>query len=143
MNERFRIMEFCICTFDKTNEFYRPNINDYPRRLCVIDNDNGLVIDIEHGLKYDYIETINGKYAINNSLSKVESGKRSAIFPIVAFNVDNRTMSKALKIVERLKKNETFLDGNDVLNNEEYLKKVIKDEQSFQKKLSRFFKKGK
>ena len=136
MNERFQIAELHICTFSFENNFISPDLENYPRRICVIDKQNKIVIDINHKLKYDYIETISGLYFINESMKKIKDGRRSAIFPSTIFLddiKDKKILESAKKIIEGLKSEKQYTDGNEFLNNEQYLKKVKEEKNDKQK----------
>lgn len=137
MKERFSINEIHICTFERINNLFKPNLNEYPLRFCVVDKSNGIVIDIEHELKYDYVETVSGLYFINESMKKIRDNKRAAIFPMTLIDIDEDIRKRANNIINRLKSGEEFKDGNDVLGNEEYLNIVAKEKNGTQKQLQK------
>ena len=129
MEDGFFITEMYICTFSKVGELLKPNINEYPMRFCVLDDVNKIAIDIESGLKYDYVETMSMLYFINNSYLKIKDNKRVAIFPIKLIDIEPDMETKAHKIIKKLKNGVEFDDGNEVLDNESYLKSVTKKQK--------------
>ena len=130
MNDRFLITGIYICPVDRVGiGFFKPNLN-YPVRYCVIDNKTKIAIDIKTKLKYDYILTVNHKDFIDNSNKKIEPNKRVAIFPNFTFEYDNYDLEEVKRIIERLKNNERFADGNDALNNEQYLEYIKREENA-------------
>ncbi|MBQ9072112.1 MAG: hypothetical protein IJY25_03035 [Bacilli bacterium] len=145
MKERYDVQEVHICPFEFEKTGIRPELEKYPRRLCVFDNERKKVIDINNKLEYDYIETISGLYLINSSIEKIKESKRVAIFPTVTFlsDLDSKTLSKAQAIIKYLESGKKYPDGNTALNNEQYLEKVKEEEKSLKQKLSKVKKIGK
>lgn len=129
MKDKYTINEINICTF-RFNKQGRisPNLNEYPQaRLCVIDTENKIAIDVIHRLKYDYIETLSRLYFMNEASKKIKENKRAAIFPYSLIHIDRSDMKKAKKIINELENGYSFCDGNEVYNNEEYLELLEKE----------------
>ena len=131
MDKKYRVTEVNICTFEHiNNKCVRPRLNDYPHaRLCVIDKQKNIAIDIYHELKYDFLETLNMTYFINGSMSKIRENKRAAIQPIITIDLTDDEVKKASMIIKKLEDGYNFIDGNDVLSNEQYLELVEKEFQ--------------
>ena len=129
MEDGFFITEMYICTFSKVGELLKPNINEYPMRFCVLDDVSKIAIDIESGLKYDYVETMSMLYFINNSYLKIKDNKRVAVFPTKLIDIEPNIKNEAHKIIAKLKNGVEFNDGNEVLDNENYLKSVTKKQK--------------
>ena len=57
MKNKYAINKVNICVFEFSGDsFVRPCLDKYPDlRLCVIDNEENIAIDVEHKLKYDYL----------------------------------------------------------------------------------------
>ena len=121
---RYTLEQVYICTFSMNGEKYiQPNLNEYPNlRLCVIDNEDSIAIDINHELKYDYLKIQSMLYFLNDASKKIRIGKRAAIPSSVSYEYDEDKIKKANKIVKKLQKGYVFKDGNEVLGNEEYIK---------------------
>ena len=128
MENRYDTFEFYICTFKIKENGVVPNITDYPyRRLCVVDNKRKKVIDIEHELEYDYIETMSQLYFINESSKKIKENKRAAIFPVIVLSLKLDQRKKVSSIINKIENGYQFPDGNDVLSNQEYLNSFKKE----------------
>lgn len=138
MKKRFFIAEMYICTFDFEDEFIKPSYG--PTRTCVIDDEKGIVIDIEHNLKYDYIKTMNGTFISSDSIRKLKEGKRAAIIPIDPIDIPSDKRILAYDIIKKLESGEEFKDGNEVLSNDEYLAS-LKDKSIKSKTFSKVIKK--
>ena len=135
INERFRITEMYICPFEKENNILIPDLS-YPMRICVIDKEKKIAVDIEHHLSYDYIETINGIYFNVESQNRIELGKRVAIFPTVLFGIDESLLKKCKSIILDLKNDKEFKNGNLVCDNDTYLMFIDMDKNKQKKKSS-------
>ena len=95
----------------------------YPPRLCVVDYENGIAIDVETNLKYDYIESSSRLY-MGSIIDKIKNDRRVAVLTSqVLFNKDN-CYKKALKIIKQLELGQQFEDGNLIFSNEQYLEYV-------------------
>ena len=122
-NDRFSINEMFVCTFRKAEDnAYFAQIGKYPTRWCVVDMEQGIVIDIKMGLKYEYIETTSYLNFLNNSYKKIKGDKRAAYKPMQSIYIDPEIYAKGKEIIEKLKNGYEFVDGNDLYSNEEYLK---------------------
>lgn len=130
-NEKYTVTHVNICPLNICEYGVKPNLNEYPEtRLCVIDNENLIAVDVEHELKYEFIETMSGLYLINRTSKDLNSGKRYAIFPYVVFGIGRENLNKADKIIEKLENGFNFPDGNEELSNEKYLAVLSKKEEN-------------
>lgn len=133
MQKRFRIAETLICSFIlKENGIVEPD-DRYPLRLCVIDEEKEIAIDVEHKLQYDYIKTSSSIYLQHKAINHIKDNKRAAIFGCVTLESDisDKTMLKNAKdIIKSLEKNKKFIDGNSALNNDEYLEIVKRKKEN-------------
>lgn len=146
MKKRFEISEIHICTLKVESIGIRAELEKYPRRMCVIDNERKVAVDIKHELEYDYIESMNDSYLINSAIDKIKESKRVAIFPIDTYlsSIKDKTLLiRAKKIIEFLSSGKKYADGNIVLNNEEYLKQVELEENDSKDKSNKTKKIGK
>lgn len=148
MDERFEISELSICTFKIEKGIIQPELNKYPRRLCVIDKQRRIVVDVKHKLEYDYIETVSGIYFINKSSEKIKENKRAAIFPCIMFLndtdiEDRKDLISAKEIIQKLSLGKKYEDGNLVFNNEQYLEKIEQDKKTTKNKFIKIKKIGK
>lgn len=129
-NDRFNISEVHVCPFERTKDgFVKPLLNEYPTRWCVIDNINSIAIDIELGVKYNYILTCSGIYMLNCASKLIKDDKRAAVISYANILCDLSIIEKAKPIIEKLKNNYQFVDGNDLYSNEEYLKYLKQEEK--------------
>ena len=129
MENKYRISEVNICTFTFEEHGIRPNLNSYPIvRLCVIDKDNNIAIDVNHGCKYDFLESTSMISFMNGASKKIKENKRAAFNPIAFLGFENKEDEiKTQDIINKLKNGYEFLDGNDLYNNEEYIELVTKE----------------
>lgn len=143
MDNKYKILEMHICSFECSNDkkYIKTDLNKYPKRLCILDKNNKIVIDVLTLHKYQYIRTINMKYCVDNyKREKIISGKRYACFEneISLSNFDSRTIKLCNKIMKLLDKGIIFKDGNEELTNDEYLKLIennkLKKEKIYRKK---------
>ncbi len=125
-NKRFLIKSMYICPFDFSKENFVVQREGYPMRFCVLDTDKKIAVDILHGLKYDYLETLSGLYILSDYITQIKNGERYAAFPEQSNGPDNITFSKALDIIKKLKAGGKFENGNEVLSNDEYLNLITK-----------------
>ena len=80
-NENYKIVKMHICNFDKKGDFLKVDLNDFPERLCIIDNKNDIAIDVQTKHKYPYIRTVSMMYFLNEmEAKKITIGKRVACF---------------------------------------------------------------
>ena len=150
MKKQYSVALFNICTFS-INEvgIISTNLNEYPiTRLCVIDADRSIVIDVNHELKYDYLQTSSRLYFLNKVKDRIKDNRRFAInlngiLPILS----DKEILKIEKIKKKLDSGYDFVDGNDFLSNEEYKKKVkeesILELKNKQKGKTKYFSKRK
>jgi len=129
MNERYTIINTYICPFSFVNEYVKPNF-DYPIRLCVLDTQKNIIVDIEHELMYDFIKTNENINLCIGEKKKIKENKRFGIISIIDLDSEKETLEKAKKIIENLKNDFKYPDGNDILNNEEYLYLINNQEKN-------------
>lgn len=120
MNERFNICEIHICPVYKVGDSFKPD-REYPARYCVIDEEKQIAIDIKTRLKYDYIPTASHLYFMSQSYQKIKGDNRVAILPYTSILYGNCNLKAARNIIEELKNNVEFQDGNEVYDNKLYL----------------------
>lgn len=134
-NNRFDVCWLQICPFERVNVgLLKPNREDYPYRLCVIDRDTNIVIDIKTYQKYEYIKT-SLVYFMHEEAKKVEIGKRYAINELQSsiFPVENEVVKRSEFIIDFLKRGIEFTDGNTI-GNEEYLERIKEENKTVKKK---------
>ena len=148
MEDRFKIEEIHICPVQKIGNSFKPNL-EYPARLCVIDEEKEIAIDIETRLQYDYVKTISRLYFISQSYEKIKGDRRVAIFPLSTLILDEKYRVEGNFIIDQLKNGVEFQDGNEVFNNEQYLEYLNQEklekvnEPQKVKQKTKIFKKGK
>ena len=120
MKERFFVKEVHICPVYKKGNNFSPDM-EYPTRNCVIDEEKEIAIDIKTKLKYDYVKTMSRLYFLSQSYQKIKGDNRVAIFPYASILYTGYNVKDAREIIERLKNNEEFQDGNEVYDNKSYL----------------------
>ena len=125
---RQMITRMHICCFENPNGFgLERDLQKYPDRLCVLDEEKDIVIDVETGHKYTYIRTFSMIYFLNEiERKKVELGKRFACFKYdnALLNISSDELKKCKEIINLLKSGYEFPDGNKELTNEQYLELI-------------------
>lgn len=125
IKERFSIQSVFLLPLTLSTPNYLKLDFNYPPRFCVIDKEKKIAIDIQMGLKYDYIETKSNLFVLNEHADKIKENKRVAMGNITNLsNIDENTIKLGKKIIKKIQNNDIFIDGNDVLSNEEYLQIV-------------------
>lgn len=129
MEKKPRITKLHICCFEKYNEnILKMNLEKYPERLCVIDDINNIVVDVETRHEYEYVKTVNMLYFLSDlEAKKISPGKRVACFEysFLSFgNLSSDELKNCKEIIELMKKGHKFPDGNQKLTNEEYLELI-------------------
>ena len=129
MREKYELCELQICPFEHVNlnnsPCLRPMRNDYPYRLCVLDRNKSIAIDINTLHQYDYIE-MSTIHFYGMSYKKIKDENRYAILKLTAgtmCEVDSNILIKAQDIRKDLEMGKTFENGN-VIDNENYLNLV-------------------
>ena len=135
MSKKYQVNHVNICPFKITDRGFIPMRNEYPTtRLCVIDRDEGFAIDVNHELKYDFLESSSMLYFMNGASKKIKENKRAAINPITNLGLSEEDKKKVENILWKLEIGYEFEDGNDVLSNEEYLRKIEEEKQKIEEK---------
>ena len=133
---RYIVYWLQICPFERLDGgVLKPNRDDYPYRLCVLDKKEDIVIDVKTSHKYNYIHT-SLVYFMHEEAKKIEVGKRYAInkLPSSIFLAPEEDIEEARKIIYMLDNNIGFVDGNKVLSNEQYLERILEEEKNKVKK---------
>ena len=146
MDERFNVCEIHICPVYKVGDSFKPD-REYPTRYCVVDEEREIAIDIKTKLKYDYIQTMSHLYFISQSYKKIKGDNRVAILPYASLLSDGYDRPEAISIIEPLKNNVEFQDGNEVYDNKSYLEylkeETLKESQNNKNKIKIFGKRKK
>ena len=143
MKEKYSVNEVNICTFNLENGKNKTNLNSFPQtRLCVIDNEAGIAVDVKHELKYDFIETVSGLYFVSYALDKIKDNRRVAVFPLLNIGISEDECKMAKSVINKLESGYEFQDGNIALSNEEYLK-VLELEKLNSTNQKKYFKRKK
>ena len=131
MSKRFVVNEIHICPFERIRPgILKPNIKDYPTRVCVIDEEKQIAVDIKTGLKYDYVPTISNLYFLSQSYEKIHDDKRVAVFPLLLLGNDSfNLLNEAEDIKQKLANDYEFKDGNEVYGNEQYLEYIKQEKE--------------
>lgn len=143
--ESIRISRIHICVFEKNNENkIKIDTQKYPDRICVIDEEKNIAIDVQTKHQYPYIRIVNRLYfASSDEVERVKYGKRNACFechtlPMLEFT--SLELNRCNEVIEQLKQGVEFLDGNEVLTNEEYLEMIKNEKRDI--KVKKMLKKG-
>ncbi len=146
MDERFNVCEIHVCPVYKVGNSFKPD-REYPTRYCVVDEEREIAIDIKTKLKYDYVKTMSHLYFISQSYKKIKGDNRVAILPYASLLSDGYDRSEAISIIEQLKNNVEFQDGNEVYDNKSYLEylkeETLKESQNNKNKIKIFGKRKK
>ena len=137
-NKRYDIYWVQICPFERVEcGILKPNRDDYPYRLCVVDKEKEKAVDIYTMHEYDYVQ-ISSIYFMHEEAKKIELGKRYAIkkLPSFMFPVTDEESKLALNIIRKMESGYGFIDGN-IFSNEDYLKIVKNEENKVKRKEKR------
>jgi len=129
--KRFRVVNIHICCFDRgEKDKFKLDFNKYPTRLCVIDEEKEVAIDVETMHQYPYIKTVGMLDLLDDAQAKkVKLGQRAAVveyIDLTYYTLDSKTLIKCENIINCLKQGIDFPDGNKELTNEQYLKMLRK-----------------
>ena len=131
--KKFFAVKAIISPFTKTKTKTTFDYDNFAEsRLCVIDSDETFVVDVIHGLKYDYIKTINGVYYKPGEMEKIVDGQRYAIYSDYIGCTEGE-QKMALEAIRLLEEGYEFPEGNEVLNNIDYYN-VIQNEKNLKKR---------
>lgn len=124
-DNKYSICWLQICPFDRLEGgILKPNRDDYPYRLCVLDRESSIAIDVKDEVSYEYIRT-STVYFLNQESKKIEKDKRYAIMEINLYmkGIEKEDYIRANGIINKLNAGKEFIDGNSI-SNEEYLKNI-------------------
>lgn len=144
---KVRIAEIHICSFEKTDgKGFKFNTMKYPERLCVIDENKGIAIDVETEHQYQYVGVTSTLHFVNEMhINKIKEGQRVACFEyymiLPSSNISLEQLNKCRDIINLLERGVIFKDGNQELSNEEYLNMINQPKK--EGKIRKFCKKGK
>ena len=131
MNDRYKVCWLQICPFERLKgNILRPNRDDYPYRLCVLDKEVNIAIDVKTEMRYDYIRT-SMVYFLNEESKKIQDNKRYAIMELhlSVLGIKKEEYLHANLIVNKLKYGKEYKDGNTI-SNEEYLEYISKENKN-------------
>ena len=58
-DKKIRIAKIHICSFENYDEnILKYNLEKYPDRICVIDEQKDIVVDVETRYQYQYVRTV-------------------------------------------------------------------------------------
>ena len=123
--KKYDICWLQICPFDRLEGgILKPNRDDYPYRLCVLDRESSIAIDVKDEVSYEYIRT-STVYFLNQESKKIEKDKRYAIMELNIYmkGIEKEDYIRANGIINKLNAGKEFIDGNSI-SNEEYLKNI-------------------
>lgn len=122
VNKNNRIIKVPICPFSITeNDKIKLDNQEYPCRLCILDEAKKIIVDVEHKLKYPYVNRFD--------LVELEQNKGKRVgfiqYNFLELNkLNSEELKNCVEVVKLLNKNYNFKDGNEELTNEDYLKAV-------------------
>ena len=128
-NKKIRISKMHICPFEKyDNSRLKFDLEKYKDRLCVVDENKDIVVDVETGHQYPYVRTVSMIYFLNElEAKKVVVGKRVGCFEydsICLSDLNSEDLKKCKEVIELLKQSFVFPNGNEQLTNEQYLELI-------------------
>ena len=133
MDNRFEVVEIKITNFIILEDGLVKFDLTYPDRVCILDNEREIVVDIDHKLEYDYIKISPNNQLLKSSYNKIKQNKRAAIHSVPKY-LNSTEQKKVNEIIEYLKEGGQYTNGNLVLNNEQYLERIAKEIFEQQKK---------
>lgn len=122
---RYSVCWLQICPFERLDGgILRPNRDDYPYRLCVLDKKKSIAIDVKSEASYEYIRT-SLVYFLNGEAKKIEDNKRYAIMELhlSILGIDSNDYEHANNILNELNNGKEFINGNTI-SNEKYLEYI-------------------
>lgn len=126
-DKNYKIVKMHICRFERKNGGLVFDMNKYPERLCVYDKQNKFVIDVETSHRYPYVRVLYQQMFYDiEEVKTLTPDKRVGCMEYATFiyDLDKETLKKCKSIIKLLQKGKTFIDGNQVLSNEQYLKMI-------------------
>ena len=67
-NENYKIVKMHICKFERTEKGLALNLNKYPERLCVLDKNRKVAVDVNTCFEYPYVKVMNMTYIVNDGI---------------------------------------------------------------------------
>ena len=114
--KKYDICWLQICPFDRLEGgILKPNRDDYPYRLCVLDRESSIAIDVKDEVSYEYIRT-STVYFLNQESKKIEKDKRYAIMELNIYmkGIEKEDYIRANGIINKLNAGKEFIDGNSI-----------------------------
>ena len=127
--KKIRMARLHICCFENFDDKrLKYDLEKFPDRLCVIDEDKDIVVDVETRHQYTYVRTISMLYFLNElERKKISVGKRVGCFEYDSLSLgilSSDDLKECKEIINLLKQGFVFPDGNEELSNEEYLELI-------------------
>ena len=148
--DNYEIMKMYICSFERNNGILSFDISKYPERLCVCDKNNKVVIDVETLHQYPYINALNRQtfYDIGDVKTIGSSNRVGCIeYATIPYELETESLEMCINIIEQLKNDVEFQDGNEVYDNKAYLEylkeEALKETQKSKNKIKIFTKRKK
>ena len=132
-DENYRIIKIHICNFERNNGILSFNTKKYPERLCVHDKKNNFVIDVETGHKYPYVRVLNMQYFyyIDDVKSLTENTRVACMEYVTTIcDLTKEQLRECKNTIKLLQMGKLFIDGNQVLSNEQYLEMINNKEKT-------------
>lgn len=137
--KKYEICWLQICPFNVESKYdskriYIPDRENYPYRLCVLDKNKKVAVDVLLKKSYTYIET-SLMYFLGNEASKIEKDKRYACMKLANHMLpcSNDDCIKAIQVLNDMKNGFEYEDGNGI-SNSEYLEIINDDQQKIKTK---------
>lgn len=129
---RFSIEILVICPFNVTQEINMTPDLRYPPRFCVLDKEKQIVVDIKNKLSYSYIDA-NRRLFTGSDVEKIKDSKRVAIRALSSLTYEKYPFLEAKRIIKKLEDGFSYPDGNEMLNNKEYLQLIESENRKLRK----------
>lgn len=127
-NENYEIVIMHICKFERSDKDLILNLNKYPERLCVLDKNRNVAVDVNTAYEYPYVKIMNMAYSID-----LDEHKRYACIEYkssLGLKAKKEDLLLCQEIINLLKQGFTFPDGNKELTNQEYLEMLKEEEKT-------------
>lgn len=126
--KNYEICMLNISSFkENKNGTLETRLNDFPYRLCVLDKNKKIAVDVKLSLQYKYIESSLIYFSLEIKNLKGQFDKRFAMYKEPLKIVSDEDIMLALNVRNRMINKENFRDGNEI-SNEEYFE-MLKNEE--------------